>query len=66
MKKERGWDCSKFETIEDAYRYAHRWLGPVYTPWFNRSWEYAYNKRLYDKPWVYSGAGDSIQIKEVK
>lgn len=64
MTKGIGWDNSRFNTIDDAYKYAHEWLGPAYAPY--SGWEYAYNQRLFEKPYAYSDAGDKIQIVEVR
>lgn len=55
--KGKGWASCEFDTIEKAIEYANKWLGK-YGPLPNH-WPL-------NRKWSYSGAGDTIEIKEIK
>jgi hypothetical protein len=64
MKKNNGWDNSRFDKMMDAYEYAYNWLGKQYQP--SMDVNAACCHQIFQAPYTYSGAGDTIQVKEVK
>lgn len=64
MTKGIGWDICRFDTKLEAYQYAYHWLGKSYAPEFSVEDAVAFN--IFAQPRVYSGGGDTIQVREVK
>ncbi len=59
-----SWHTSKFATFEEALKYARKWLGQ-----FGGSSDDSYSNGIIlevNKPYLYSGYGDSIEIRETK
>lgn len=62
LKKNNGWDCSIFEKKREAEVYAYTWCFPCSK---QKALNEAPEMEL-DKKYYISGAGDYIQIVEVK
>jgi hypothetical protein len=63
MKKNIGWDNCVFPNKLLAYEYAYKWLGDKYKPPYTV--EGACNHDLFNAPYLYSGHGDTIRVKEI-
>ena len=57
-----GWENSKFETFEEAQKYARMWCAPYGSSYDGMN---GFVLKL-NEPYDYSGCGDTIEIREVK